>query len=160
MDRGSDTQLQVGWNLNKLTSGKGLTESAQQTQGSEPMLFYCWPTVFDVGPTSKQHWLISSCLLVGNWKTVIHFTWFLFNELCWLSDGLLLVHHLWRRPNTGAALCQCFVSAEYAAAISNSALCAGSVGCSAQPKGSNCLLFKQVSYYLVASHSRVAPYGF
>ena len=27
------------------------------------MLFQCWPTVFEVGPTLKQHWLIVSCLL-------------------------------------------------------------------------------------------------
>ena len=29
---------------------------SQQTQDSEPMLFQCWPTVYDVGPTLKQHW--------------------------------------------------------------------------------------------------------
>ena len=28
----------------------------QQTQGVEPMLIYCWPTVYDGGPTLKQHW--------------------------------------------------------------------------------------------------------
>ena len=27
------------------------------------MLFQCWPTVFDAGPTLKQRWLNASCLL-------------------------------------------------------------------------------------------------
>ena len=27
------------------------------------MLFYCWPSVVDDGPTLKQHWLNGSCLL-------------------------------------------------------------------------------------------------
>ena len=29
----------------------------------DPMLFECWSTVCDVGPTFKQHWVIGSCLL-------------------------------------------------------------------------------------------------
>ena len=29
----------------------------QQTRGIEPMLFQCWSTVYDGGPTLKQHWL-------------------------------------------------------------------------------------------------------
>ena len=29
------------------------------------MLFYCCPTVFDVVPTLKQHWLTALCLLTG-----------------------------------------------------------------------------------------------
>ena len=28
---------------------------SQQTQDIEPMLFKCWPTVCDAGPTLKQH---------------------------------------------------------------------------------------------------------
>ena len=27
------------------------------------MLFQYWPTVFDAGPTVKQHWVNASCLL-------------------------------------------------------------------------------------------------
>ena len=29
----------------------------------DPMLFDCWSTVCNVGPTFKQHWVIGSCLL-------------------------------------------------------------------------------------------------
>ena len=39
---------------------------AQQTRDYEPVLFYCWSTVCDAGPTLKQHWLNISCLLVWN----------------------------------------------------------------------------------------------
>ena len=27
------------------------------------MMFQCWPTVLDAGPTLKQHWVNASCLL-------------------------------------------------------------------------------------------------
>ena len=27
------------------------------------MLFYCWPSVVDAGPTIKQHWFNASCFL-------------------------------------------------------------------------------------------------
>ena len=36
---------------------------AKQTQGIHPMPFQCWPTVFDTGPTMKQHWVNAPCLL-------------------------------------------------------------------------------------------------
>ena len=39
------------------------------------MLFYCWATVPDVGPTLKQHWVSVSCLMghisrrgIASWK--------------------------------------------------------------------------------------------
>ena len=35
----------------------------QQTPGIHTMLFDCWPTVFDAGPTLKQHWVNDLCLL-------------------------------------------------------------------------------------------------
>ena len=35
----------------------------QQTRDIDPMLFYCRPTVFDTGPTIKQHWDNASCFL-------------------------------------------------------------------------------------------------
>ena len=37
--------------------------TTQQTRDVKPMLFQCWPTVFDVGPTIKQHWFNVSRLL-------------------------------------------------------------------------------------------------
>ena len=30
------------------------------------MLFQCWPTVFDAGPTLKQHWVNAPCLPGNN----------------------------------------------------------------------------------------------
>ena len=33
-------------------------------QGHHPMLFQCWISVFDAGPTFKQHWVDVPCLLV------------------------------------------------------------------------------------------------
>ena len=39
------------------------TCATQHTRGIHPMLFQCWPTVFDAGPTLKQHWVNASCLL-------------------------------------------------------------------------------------------------
>ena len=35
----------------------------QQKRGNQPMPFQCWPTVFDAGPTLKQHRVNSPCLL-------------------------------------------------------------------------------------------------
>ena len=35
----------------------------QKTRGFDPMLFQCWPTAYGAGPTLKQHWFKSSCLL-------------------------------------------------------------------------------------------------
>ena len=37
--------------------------ATQQTRGIRPMLFQCWASVEDVGPTLKQHWVNASCLL-------------------------------------------------------------------------------------------------
>ena len=39
------------------------SEHSQQTRGIEPILFYCWASVVDGGPTVKQHRLNASCLL-------------------------------------------------------------------------------------------------
>ena len=42
-------------------TNKGIT--SQQTRGIHPMLFQCYPTVFDAGPTLQQHWINTVCLL-------------------------------------------------------------------------------------------------
>ena len=42
---------------------------SQQTRDIHPLLYQCWPTVFDAGPTLKQHWVNVPCLL--GWP-VIH----------------------------------------------------------------------------------------
>ena len=33
----------------------------------DPVLFYCWPTRNDSGPTLKQHLVVATCLLVRWW---------------------------------------------------------------------------------------------
>ena len=38
---------------------------AQQTRGLDLMLFQCWTSAVGGGPTMKQFWVISSCLLGG-----------------------------------------------------------------------------------------------
>ena len=55
---------------------------SQQTQGIDPMLIYCWTTVFDAGPTLNQHWVDAFCLPGTKCHT---------NVLCLL--GCLLVCH-------------------------------------------------------------------
>ena len=36
---------------------------AQQTRDVELMLVYCWPTIYDAGPTLNQLWFCVMCLL-------------------------------------------------------------------------------------------------
>ena len=36
---------------------------SQQTRDIHPMMFQCCATVFDAGPTLKQHWVNAPCLL-------------------------------------------------------------------------------------------------
>ena len=36
--------------------------TTQQTRGIHQMLFQCWASVEDGGPTLKQHWMNVSCL--------------------------------------------------------------------------------------------------
>ena len=36
------------------------TACSQQTRGIHPILFPCWPTVFDAGPTLKQDWVFAA----------------------------------------------------------------------------------------------------
>ena len=38
------------------------SESCPSEHGLDPTLFQCWPTAYGAGPTSKQHWVKSSCL--------------------------------------------------------------------------------------------------
>ena len=38
-----------------------MSNHAQQTQGIPPMLFQCWTTVEDGGPTLEQHWENAPC---------------------------------------------------------------------------------------------------
>ena len=51
-----------------LNQHKSITGSAvylAQTRGIHPMMFWCWTTVFDAGPTLKQHWVIVPCFLTA-----------------------------------------------------------------------------------------------
>ena len=38
-----------------------------QTRDVDPMLGYCWPTVYDAEPTSAQYWVTVSCCLTPCW---------------------------------------------------------------------------------------------
>ena len=40
-----------------------VSTGTQQTQGIHQMLFQCWAIVKDGGPTLKQYWVNSWCLL-------------------------------------------------------------------------------------------------
>ena len=39
------------------------TAATKETRGIHPMLFQCWASVEDGGPTLKQHWVNAPCLL-------------------------------------------------------------------------------------------------
>ena len=46
-------------------SQSGCQQSGQQTRDIQPMLYQCWSTVYDAGPTLVHHWVDVSCLLGG-----------------------------------------------------------------------------------------------
>ena len=46
----------------------------------DPVLVWGWPTVYDAGPTLKQHWLNVSCLQ-GSWPSCI--------SVCWTMSKIL-----------------------------------------------------------------------
>ena len=37
-----------------------------RTRHVDPMLAYCWQSVYDAGPTLRQHWINVPCLLGQN----------------------------------------------------------------------------------------------
>ena len=43
--------------------GQNIVNNSKQTRGIHPILFQCWASVEDVGPTLKRHWVKASCLL-------------------------------------------------------------------------------------------------
>ena len=45
-------------------AGQSRSSITQQTRDVNPMLYYCWASVADGGPTVIQHWVNVSCLLV------------------------------------------------------------------------------------------------
>ena len=56
----------IGWREYYGGGGVGVDRhlcGAQQTRTFDPMLFQYWPTRNGAGPTLKQHWVESSCLL-------------------------------------------------------------------------------------------------
>ena len=42
---------------------------SQLARGIDTILFYCWPTVYDVGPALKQHWVNASCVSWDVWPS-------------------------------------------------------------------------------------------
>ena len=56
----------IGWREYYGGGGVGVDRhlcGAQQTRGFDPMPFHYWPTANGAGPTLKQHWVKSTCLL-------------------------------------------------------------------------------------------------
>ena len=51
------------------------------------MLFQRWAIVYDAGPTLKQNWFNTSCLLCSRWVLVIS-AWLVFEQdLSWIISG-------------------------------------------------------------------------
>ena len=44
-------------------SAVSLAAATQQTRAIHPILFQCWPNVFDADPPLKQYWVIIPCFL-------------------------------------------------------------------------------------------------
>ena len=76
-------------------SGKFISKRkpAYQTQGIHPMLFKCWSSVFDAGPTLKQNWLNISCVLYRAKSSTREFLSFSMKLLS-LTIGPRLITHL------------------------------------------------------------------
>ena len=73
-----------------------------QTRGIQPVLFQCWPTVFDAGPSLKQHWVIVSCFLTAAlcwWRFNIPAPETPGNTIHWPNVDVMLGHRLQRMVN-------------------------------------------------------------
>ena len=81
-----------------------LAVPSQQTRDIHPMLFQCWPIVFDAGPTLKQHWVNAPCYLGFHPA----------NSGSSSIAGLLLSQRRRPWPNTNpAAIGECLAFARY-----------------------------------------------
>ena len=99
----------MGWREYYGGGGVGVDRhlcGAQQTGGFDPMLFQYWPTANGAGPTLKQRWVKSSCLLgelsafwytvpsVSGWNRLhsalctVNHTWHMLNKTGWFSDSV------------------------------------------------------------------------
>ena len=52
-----------------------LHRAPQKTQFVDPMLFWCWSSVSDAGPTSKQHRVSVKCLPAHCWRDGHYRNW-------------------------------------------------------------------------------------
>ena len=57
-DKSSNTLAQ---HYSNTGSAVYLAAAPRQTRAIHPILFQCWPNVFDAGTTLKQHWVIVPC---------------------------------------------------------------------------------------------------
>ena len=71
-----------------------LIGDSQQTRYVESMLFYCWASVADNGPTLKQHWLKVLCLFGHNINIITHDIFFFFSKQDTLTQCCLNVGSL------------------------------------------------------------------
>ena len=67
---------------------------AQQTRDVDPMLFQCWASVEDDGPTLKQHWVKVPCLLGMHYQplSVFRIREHVF-KLCFREKSVLQLSH-------------------------------------------------------------------
>ena len=64
----TSAMYRVIWVVAFLATGRGKHHphsklQSQQTRDNHPMLYQCWTSVEDVGPTLIQHWVNATCLL-------------------------------------------------------------------------------------------------
>ena len=74
---------------------------AQQTRYIHPMMFQCWATVFDAGPTLKQLWVDASCITRICCMSGLPYPEMPLPAKTWHSNnvGLMLSHRLRCCPN-------------------------------------------------------------
>ena len=73
-----------------------------QARGIQPMLFQCWPTVSDAGPSLKQQWVITPCFLTAAlcwWRLNIPAQETPDTTIHWPNADVMLGHRLRRWAN-------------------------------------------------------------
>ena len=97
----------IGWREYYGGRGVGVDRhlcGAQQTRAFDPMLFQYWPTANGAGPTLKQHWVESSCLLgelSAFWYTRAVCVWSEQAAQC----SVYVYHRLWSLVSTLSTAC-------------------------------------------------------
>ena len=98
------------WQSDCITS---LPLYSQQTQDAEPMLVWCWSSVYNAGPTSNQHWLKILCFLsCCPWLGTFHAEWsFIAIPIPFRPTTLSESKHLAGKPCP--SICSCPAQRQY-----------------------------------------------